>query len=32
MAQHAADLASLSTLTDPLLVREGQIWHPTWRA
>jgi hypothetical protein len=32
MAQHAEDLASLPTLTDPLLVREGMIWHPGWRA
>ncbi len=31
MARHAADLADLPATSDPLILREGAIWHPGWR-
>jgi hypothetical protein len=32
MYQHRDDLASLPAETDPLVRREGRIWHPQWRS
>jgi hypothetical protein len=32
MVEHLADLGTLPVEPDPLLRREGRIWHPAWRS